>query len=334
MITFQFVFTSYSLLYQTGPALGNMAIRRGLEEIIKTEKMEAKEIKMKRESSSLPLPSGLRPLSGEMLVFLGAVFWSLNAPLVKFIQMDPLLLTGSRSLIAGISLLPFLRIRKLNLSPWLGVYLLSYCGLCTSLIYALSLTAAPIAIGMQYTSMIWLFLADFLRTHRLPRRELIPVLIILGGVCLFMASGFQGGSLKGFLISATEGVFFALMSVSSKKACGSNPLGLTSLANLFTAAALFLLLPPSPADMLLFTSTEWIILLILGVVQIGIGYSLYNMGLRRTTAQKASVLALWEMILGPVWVALFLGEYPSPLVAAGFVIILAGMYANSKAPQS
>jgi len=293
------------------------------------EKMEAKEFKMKRESS-LQLTSGLPPISGEMLVFLGAVFWSLNAPLVKFIQMNPLLLTGSRSLIAGLFLLPFLRIRKLKLSPWLGVYLVSYCGLCTSLIYALSLTAAPIAIGMQYTSIIWLFLAAFLHTRRLSRRELMPVLIIFSGVCLFMASGFQEGSLKGFLVSAAEGVFFALMSVSSKKACGSNPLGLTSLANLFTAAAVFLFLPPSPTDMLQFTSMEWTILLILGVAQIGIGYSLYNTGLRRTTAQKASVLALWELILGPVWVALFLGEYPAPLVAAGFLIILAGMYLSSK----
>ena len=48
------------------------------------------------------------------------------------------------------------------------------------------------------------------------------------------------------------------------------------------------------------------------------------------SAQKASVIALWEMILGPVWVALFLKEYPSPIVLAGFVIILAGMLLDTK----
>lgn len=190
--------------------------------------------------------------------------------------MDPLLLCGSHSLIAGVALLPFLRVKKLGLSSWLLIYLFSYCGLCTSL--------------------IWFFLAEALRTGKLSRRELAPVLIILAGILLFMASGFQGGSLKGFLGSATEGIVFALMTVSSKKCCGENPLGLTALANPFTAAFLFLFLPPAPTDMLNFTETEWTVLLILGIVQIGIGYSLYNMGLKQVRP-KASVLALWEMIL-------------------------------------
>ncbi len=34
--------------------------------------------------------------SGTILVFLGAVFWSLNAPLVKFLTADPLLICGLR----------------------------------------------------------------------------------------------------------------------------------------------------------------------------------------------------------------------------------------------
>ena len=54
-------------------------------------------------------------LSGSMLVFFGALFWSLNAPLVKFLQVDALLTCGLRSLIAGVFLLPFLRhLRKLH----------------------------------------------------------------------------------------------------------------------------------------------------------------------------------------------------------------------------
>ena len=68
-------------------------------------------------------------LSGGMLVFLGALCWSLNSPLIKFIEVDALFTCGFRSLIAGLSLLPFLRIKKLNWSPWLFIYLFAYCGL-------------------------------------------------------------------------------------------------------------------------------------------------------------------------------------------------------------
>ena len=60
-------------------------------------------------------------------------------------------------------------------------------------------------------------------------------------------------------------------------------------------------------------------------LQVGGGYAFYNMGLLKATAQKASVLALWAFVLGPLWVALFLGECPSSLVLIGFTIILLGV---------
>ena len=74
-------------------------------------------------------------------------------------------------------------------------------------------------------------------------------------------------------------------------------------------------------------------MLILGVVQVGMGYAFYNMGVSKVSPQKASVIALWEMILGPVWVALFLKEYPSLLVCIGFVIIIAGIFLDAKVDE-
>lgn len=41
------------------------------------------------------------------------------------------------------------------------------------------------------------------------------------------------------------------------------------------------------------------------------------------------------MILGPVWVALFLKDYPSLPVLTGFIIILVGMLLDARlSPQS
>ena len=99
-------------------------------------------------------------ISGGMLVFLGALFWSLNAPLIKFIEVDALLVCGFRSVIAGLFLLPFLRPKKLNFGPWMLIYLISYCGLCVGIVLALRQTSAAIAVGMQYASVVWLFLVS------------------------------------------------------------------------------------------------------------------------------------------------------------------------------
>ena len=270
-------------------------------------------------------------LSGGMLVFLGALFWSLNSPLIKFLEVDALLTCGFRSVIAGIVLLPFLRPKKINWGPWLLIYLAAYCGLCVSIVLALRKTSAPIAIGMQYASIVWLFLVTAISTRKLDKKRLIPVLMISAGVIVFMISGLDGSSMTGNLIALTESISFAFMTVGAKKAGSENPLGLTALANLFTGFFVFAFLPPDLSDTLSFTGQEWFIMMILGVVQVGLGYAFYNLGVSKVSPQKASVIALWEMILGPVWVALFLHEYPSLLVCIGFVIIIAGIILDAKA---
>lgn len=266
-----------------------------------------------------------------MLVFLGALFWSLNSPLIKFLEVDALLTCGFRSVIAGIVLLPFLRPKKINWGPWLLIYLAAYCGLCVSIVLALRKTSAPIAIGMQYASIVWLFLVTAISTRKLDKKRLIPVLMISAGVIVFMISGLDGSSMTGNLIALTESISFAFMTVGAKKAGSENPLGLTALANLFTGFFVFTFLPPDLTDTLSFTGQEWFIMMILGVVQVGLGYAFYNLGVSTVSPQKASVIALWEMILGPVWVALFLHEYPSLLVCIGFVIIIAGIILDAKA---
>ena len=273
-------------------------------------------------------------LSGGVLVFLGALFWSLNSPLVKFLTLDSMLVCGLRSLIAAVALCAFIRPKQLNWNIWMLVYVCAYCGLCLSIILALNMTSAPVAIGMQYTAAIWLFLVNWALTRKFSGRSFLPVCVISAGVVFFMCSGTDETSSLGNLIALGEGVLFALMTVSSKKAAGTNPLGLTAIGNLFTGVLVLSLFPTSTVGMVHMGRTDWILMLILGAVQVGGGYGFYNLGVQKVTPQKASVLALWEMILGPVWVALFLREYPTVPVLVGFVIILAGMFLDAKLSES
>lgn len=265
-----------------------------------------------------------------MLVFLGAFFWSLNSPLIKFLEVDALLTCGFRSVIAGLVLLPFLRPKKIKWNGWLVVYLAAYCGLCVSIVLALRKTSAPIAIGMQYASIVWLFLVSAVSSGKFERNRLIPVLMISAGVIIFMLTGLDGSSMTGNLIALSESISFAFMTVGAKKCGSENPLGLTAISNLFTGFFVFTFLPPDLSDTLSFTGQEWLIMLILGVVQMGMGYGFYNLGVSRVSPQKASVIALWELILGPAWVALFLHEYPSLMVCVGFVIVIVGIILDSR----
>lgn len=106
-----------------------------------------------------------KSLPGGFMVFLGAAFWSLNSPLVKYLTLDSFLICGLRSLIAALALSATIRPRQLKWNGWMAVYICSYAGLCLSIIVALGATSAPIAIGMQYTATIWLFLANCVMTR-------------------------------------------------------------------------------------------------------------------------------------------------------------------------
>lgn len=265
-------------------------------------------------------------LSGRLpCPFLGAAFWSLNSPLVKYLSLDPVLICALRS-----------RHRwhcaggddpaKAAFVEWMDA------GLCRFLHRPLhehhSGSGRNLGSGSHRDAVHGnhLALPCWPAAHPPLRfKSFLPVLVIFIGVVFFMCSGSDAASQKGNLIALTEGVFFALMTISSKKVAGKNPVGLSAVGNLFAGAAIFLFVPGTVGKMSVMTGLDWVIMLVLGVVQNGAGYAFYNYGIQKVSAQKASVIALWEMILGPVWVALFLKEYPQPTVLIGFVIILLGM---------
>ena len=260
-----------------------------------------------------------------MLIFLGALLWSLNAPLVKLLTLDGVLVCGMRSLIASAVLLPFVRVKQLRWNRWMLIYVISYAALSFSVIRALEMTDSAIAIGMQYTSIVWFWLFSLVQKKKTTCKESFPVLLVIFGVVLFMLTGSDGGNLSGNLTALSEGIFFLGMTVASPKATKDNPIGLVGIANLVTGVFVFAFLRPDMKPLLEGIQVNWLLLLILGVVQVAGGYGFYNIGLQRASPQKAAMLALWEMVLGPVWVALFLGEYPSGGVVAGLVVTLIGL---------
>jgi drug/metabolite transporter, DME family len=68
-----------------------------------------------------------------------------------------------------------------------------------------------------------------------------------------------------------------------------------------------------------------LILAIMGAVQLGMPYFLFSKGLRTVSLQEASLIALIEPVLNPVWVVLTIGEVPSVTTLAGGAMILLGL---------
>jgi drug/metabolite transporter, DME family len=70
------------------------------------------------------------------------------------------------------------------------------------------------------------------------------------------------------------------------------------------------------------TAVDVGLLIFLGVFQLGLAYTLFNLGIKETPAVEASLLILLEPVLNPVWTFVLAGERPGPWAIVGGCIIL------------
>ena len=67
------------------------------------------------------------------------------------------------------------------------------------------------------------------------------------------------------------------------------------------------------------------LLVALGVGQIGLGLVFLTIGGRLIPAAEVALITLLEVVLGPLWVWIFLSEQPSAATLAGGAIVLAAV---------
>ena len=67
----------------------------------------------------------------------------------------------------------------------------------------------------------------------------------------------------------------------------------------------------------------------MGIFQVGAGLILYTLGSRSLPAAELALLSLAEVLLGPIWVWLFLGETASLSTLIGGMILLVAIVGNA-----
>jgi drug/metabolite transporter (DMT)-like permease len=67
----------------------------------------------------------------------------------------------------------------------------------------------------------------------------------------------------------------------------------------------------------------------MGVFQVGAGLILYTLGSRSLPAAELALLSLAEVLLGPLWVWLFLGETASFNTLIGGAVLLVAIAGNA-----
>jgi drug/metabolite transporter (DMT)-like permease len=268
--------------------------------------------------------------SGLLLGVAAPLVWSTGALLVKILPFAPLPLAGMRALIAGLALAPFWRPRGFKLTPALAALVGCYTVAVACYVAAVKLTTAANAIALQATAPAWVLGLTWLAERRIQSVRAAPAALVLLGVAVVLAepaagmAGVRGvqGNLLALAAGAAFGAFTFLLPRVPQPAAGR-----VALCNLGAAAALFLLSPGAFLD-LRPAPIQWLALLYLGAIQIGLATVCFAVAVSRLSVMQASVLALLEPLLSPLWVYLAIGERPSDYGLAGGACIFAGIAAD------
>lgn len=254
---------------------------------------------------------------GQLLA--AALLWSLAGVLIKGIGWPPLAVAGGRGVIAALFLVA--TTRGLNFT-WSRVQVgaaLAYVGCTVTFVVANRMTTAANAILLQYTAPIWvaLFGAWFLG-ERPTKADWWAIGATLVGMSLFFADELRLSSVVGNLIGVSSGVCFAGVAILMRRQKESSAVESIILGNVFAFIIGLPFMVTAPG----LTSEGWILLGILGVVQLGLSYKLYSKAIRHVTALEAVLIPIIEPIFNPVWVLLFVGERPGKLALIGGAVVL------------
>src|SRR4030095_1257651 len=203
-----------------------------------------------------------------------------------------------RSLFAAIVFTPFLKRYDFRYNRRIIFSVLSYTAAISAFVSANKLTSAANAIVLQYTAPIFVFLFSWLVMREHIAR---PNIFALGGAMIgigiisFDSAGEP--EMAGVALALLSGLLFAGYMINLQRINNVAPVYLTWVNNLVCAFLIFGIVQSH----LTLTTTQIVILVIMGAVQLGAPYFLFSKGLRSVSLQEASLIALVEPVLNTLW---------------------------------
>jgi len=160
------------------------------------------------------------------------------------------------------------------------------------------------------------------------RSTWIAMLFAMVGVVVMVADGFSAGQASGNLAAILSAIGFAVFSISLRWGRLGDMMPAVFLAGIFTAVTSFIICQVNDYPSML-SVNDASIAIAMGVFQVGAGLTLYTIGSKVVPAAQLTLLCMTEVILGPFWVWLFLGETFGVYTLIGGVILMLAIGFNA-----
>ena len=277
---------------------------------------------------------------GELMMVACGVLWSMSGITMKYINWNPLLIVGGRGVFSALIIFISMKMSGYKLKVTkksLGIAFLTFMNLVL-FVSANKYTTAANAIVLQYTAPIFvLIVTAFILKRKLRSFEILTVFAALIGIVLFFMDQVSGNGMSGNIMAVASGFFMGIMYALTGEIKDDGErisglvLGHTALAVICIPLGYIF------TDHSEITLIPILLVVFLGVVQMGVPYSLYGRATALISGVEVSLISMIEPILNPIWVALIYGEIPGSHALIGAVLIIGAVAAytiiDAKQPE-
>lgn len=267
-----------------------------------------------------------------LFVLAAALLWSTGGLFIKATPLGAFELSFGRSLLAAVTVALLTRREGFRVNAVTLAASVLYAALLLLFVVANKLTTAANAIFLQYTAPVYVLLLEPLMfRERFRLADLFVVAACVGGMSLFFVGQLRPQDVTGNLAALASGLCFALFLLLLRHQREGRVNRASSV--IYGNVIICLVTLPSFARVAgSLTTRDVLIVIYLGVVQIGFAYTFFTLGIARgVRSLDAGVVGYIEPMLNPVWVFLFLGERPSKWALLGGCIIIAAVLVHTVA---
>jgi drug/metabolite transporter (DMT)-like permease len=265
---------------------------------------------------------------GQICVALAATAWSTAGVLQRQLSLDVPTQLAGRAAFAALALTLFVAIAERGrvATAWRSIGIAGVgVALCLAtasgaFIAALNHTTVARVLFIQATAPVlaglfaWLLLGE-----PVGRRTALAMAIAFAGVGLMLGAPGED-DLVGDGLALLMSAAFALSLVITRHRRDVSMAPATCLSQFFLLAAFLPFSTPRAIG-----ADDLAALAALGAGQIGLGLALLTIGARLIPAAQVALITLLEVVLGPLWVWLAVGERPDPATLAGGAIVTAAI---------
>jgi len=156
----------------------------------------------------------------------------------------------------------------------------------------------------------------------------VAMLFAIVGIAIMVINGFAAGKLVGNVSALLSATGFAVFTIALRWGKLEDMLPAVFLAGVFAiiAGAIVCEFNGYGFDL---PRNDIVISMSMGVFQVGMGLVIYTIGSRVVPAAELALLSMTEVLLGPLWVWIFIGETVSFYTLLGGTVLMLALAGNA-----